>query len=175
MAGTNRRSVGEGVTAGLIAGVIFAMMEIVGAVMMGNPALISVRMFASVVLVAAAPAFTLAYAYATQLATATSAPARAWAVALAAGVVVWIPAALLFPWFGLAAVLWLAVFGLSVPAAMVERTSFAASMRATVAHASTDPPFGGASTAVRRWKGDRRRSASRPTYSPSFAESARRR
>ncbi len=45
-----RRSVGEGITAGLIAGVIFAMMEIVGAAMMGNPALMPVRMFASVVL-----------------------------------------------------------------------------------------------------------------------------
>ncbi len=50
MAGVNRRLVGEGVTAGLIAGVIFAMMEIVGAAMMGNPALVPVRMFASVVL-----------------------------------------------------------------------------------------------------------------------------
>ncbi len=50
MAGENRRSVGEGVAAGLIAGVIFAMMEIVGAAMMGNPALMPIRMFASVVL-----------------------------------------------------------------------------------------------------------------------------
>ena len=46
----NRRSVGEGIKAGLIAGVIFAMMEIVGAAMMGNPPLMPVRMFASVVL-----------------------------------------------------------------------------------------------------------------------------
>jgi hypothetical protein len=50
MAGENRRSVGEGVTAGLIACVIFAMMEVIGAAMMGNPALMPVRMFASVVL-----------------------------------------------------------------------------------------------------------------------------
>lgn len=50
MASENRRSVGEGVAAGLIAGVIFAMLEIVGAVMMGNPALMPIRMFASVVL-----------------------------------------------------------------------------------------------------------------------------
>ena len=50
MADRNRRSVGEGVTAGLIAGVMFAMMEIVSAVLMGNPALMPVRMFASVVL-----------------------------------------------------------------------------------------------------------------------------
>jgi hypothetical protein len=50
MPGASRRSVGEGITAGLIAGVIFAMMEIVGAVLMGDPALMPVRMFASVVL-----------------------------------------------------------------------------------------------------------------------------
>ncbi len=50
MASENRRSVGAGITAGLIAGAIFAMMEIVGAAMMGNPALMPVRMFASVVL-----------------------------------------------------------------------------------------------------------------------------
>jgi uncharacterized membrane protein YagU involved in acid resistance len=50
MASENRRSVGEGITAGLIAGVIFAVVEIVGAAMMGNPALMPVRMFASVVL-----------------------------------------------------------------------------------------------------------------------------
>jgi hypothetical protein len=45
-----RRSIGEGIAAGLIAGVIFAVVEIAGAVMMGNPALMPVRMFASVVL-----------------------------------------------------------------------------------------------------------------------------
>jgi hypothetical protein len=50
MATENRRSVGEGITAGIIAGVIFAMMEIIGAAMMGSPALTPVRMFASVVL-----------------------------------------------------------------------------------------------------------------------------
>jgi hypothetical protein len=50
MASENRRSIGEGITAGLIAGVIFAMMEIAGAAMMGNPPLMPVRMFASVVL-----------------------------------------------------------------------------------------------------------------------------
>jgi len=50
MASENRRSVGEGITAGVIAGVIFAGMEIIAAAMMGNPALMPVRMFASVVL-----------------------------------------------------------------------------------------------------------------------------
>jgi hypothetical protein len=50
MASDNRRSVGEGITAGVIAGVIFAAVEIVGATMMGNPPLMPIRMFASVVL-----------------------------------------------------------------------------------------------------------------------------
>jgi len=87
------------------------------------------RVETGLVLLAAGPAFTLAYAYAAQLATDTRAEARAWAVALAAGVVVWIPAALLFPWFSLAAVLWLALIGLSVPAALVERTSLVGALR----------------------------------------------
>jgi hypothetical protein len=50
MADDNRRSMGEGITAGIIAGVIFAAVEIVGAAMMGDPPLMPVRMFASVAL-----------------------------------------------------------------------------------------------------------------------------
>ena len=87
------------------------------------------RVETGLVLLVAGPAFTLAYAYATQLATATQAPRRAWAVTLAVGVVVWIPAALLFPWFSLAAVLWLALAGLAVPAALVERAAFVDALR----------------------------------------------
>ena len=87
------------------------------------------RSVATLVLVAAAPAFTLAYAYAVRLATDARPPAGSWLVALAAGVVIWLVAALLFPWFSLAAVLWLALVGLAVPAALVERSSFADSLR----------------------------------------------
>jgi hypothetical protein len=87
------------------------------------------RIETALVLLAAGPVFTLAYAYATQLATETQAPRRAWAITLAVGVVVWIPAALLFPWFSLAAVVWLALVGLSVPAALTERTAFADALR----------------------------------------------
>jgi hypothetical protein len=36
--------------AGLVAGIVFAMMEVAGAAMMGNPPLMPIRMFASVVL-----------------------------------------------------------------------------------------------------------------------------
>jgi hypothetical protein len=87
------------------------------------------RITTGLVLLAGAPAFTLAYAYAIQLVTETRAPQRAWGVALATGVVVWIPVALLIPWFSIAAVLWLALIGLSVPAALVEHKSFGGALR----------------------------------------------
>jgi hypothetical protein len=45
-----RRSLREGIAAGLVAGMIFAVMEIAGAAMMGNPPLMPIRMFASVLL-----------------------------------------------------------------------------------------------------------------------------
>jgi hypothetical protein len=81
------------------------------------------------ILIAAAPAFSAAYAYACQLDLEGGVSRRAWLVAVAAGSVVFVPAALLFPWFALAAVLWLALVGLAVPAAVREGTSFAASLR----------------------------------------------
>jgi hypothetical protein len=87
------------------------------------------RATTGVVLLAAAPFFSLAYAYAVQLATGTKASLKTWLVALGVGTFVFIPAALLFPWFALAGVVWLALFGLAVPAAVVERTSLAASLR----------------------------------------------
>ena len=83
----------------------------------------------AVVLVAAAPVFALAYSYASQLATRTKAPLGSWVVAVAVGTLVFLPAAILLPWFALAGVVWLALFGLAVPAAMAEGTSFGASLR----------------------------------------------
>lgn len=50
MTETTRRGAREGLGLGLIAGVIFGMMEIAGAAMMGNPPLMPLRMFASVLL-----------------------------------------------------------------------------------------------------------------------------
>lgn len=81
------------------------------------------------VLVVAAPLFSAAYAYACTLELDTPPPARQWLVAVAAGSLVWVPAAALFPWFALAGVLWLGLVGLAVPAAMLEGTSFTASLR----------------------------------------------
>jgi hypothetical protein len=81
------------------------------------------------VLVLAAPLFTLAFTYAAQLVTGRRASVSSWIAALGVGTLTFVPAALLFPWFALAAVLWLALVGLCVPAAVAEGTSFVDSLR----------------------------------------------
>lgn len=86
------------------------------------------RFVVGAVLLAAAPVFSAAYAYASQL-EAERTIRRSWLIAIAAGSLVFVPAALLFPWFALAAVLWLGLVGLAVPAAMRENTSFTGSLR----------------------------------------------
>jgi hypothetical protein len=87
------------------------------------------RTATALVLVLAAPVFTLAFAYATRLASGTTPPFRSWLVAAVAGTVAFLPAALVFPWFAVASVLWLALVGLVVPAAMLEGTSVLGSFR----------------------------------------------
>jgi len=87
------------------------------------------RTTVTVVLVVTAPLFSAAYAYGAQLVAERRAPPGSWAVAILAGSLVFVPAALLFPWFALAAVLWLALVGLAVPAAIAEGTTFAQSLR----------------------------------------------
>jgi hypothetical protein len=87
------------------------------------------RATVTVALLATAPVFSAAYAYGTQLASGRRAPLHSWAVAIVVGSLVFVPAALLFPWFALAAVLWLALVGLAVPVAMVEDTTFVRSLR----------------------------------------------
>jgi len=87
------------------------------------------RLGTSMLLVAAAPLFSLAYAYAARLVSSTRASARTWVAAVVVGTLVFLPAALVFPWFALASVVWLALLGLSVPAAMLEQTSIADSLR----------------------------------------------
>ncbi len=81
------------------------------------------------ILLAAAPVFSAAYAYASRLEAEGPVPPRAWAVAIAAGSIVFVPAAFLFPWFALAAVLWLGLAGLAVPAGIREGTTFTGSLR----------------------------------------------
>ena len=87
------------------------------------------RFVVGVVLVLAAPVFSAAYAYACRLEVRAPVERRSWLVAIAAGSLVFVPAALLFPWFALAAVLWLGLVGLAVPAAIREGSSFTASLR----------------------------------------------
>jgi hypothetical protein len=92
----------------------------------------------SVSLVVAAPVFAAAYAYAAQLTSGASAPPRSWLTAVAVGALIFVPAALFFPWFALASVLWLALFGLAVPAAIVEGASFTGSVRRGLALGRVD-------------------------------------
>lgn len=87
------------------------------------------RIDAGAILLVAAPVFSAAYAYACRLEAETTPSRRAWVTAIAVGTLVFVPAALLFPWFALAAVLWLGLAGLAVPAAILEGTSFTASLR----------------------------------------------
>jgi hypothetical protein len=75
-------------------------------------------------LLALSPLATLAYAYACTLVTGRRPPLRNWLVALAAGTVVFVPAAFLAGWFALAAVAWLGALGMVVPVAMLELRPF---------------------------------------------------
>lgn len=81
------------------------------------------------VLAAGAPLLTLAYARAALLLASGPTPRRAKATALAAGVIVFLPAAALFGWFALLAIAWLAAFGLVVPVALYEGTGFRETFR----------------------------------------------
>jgi hypothetical protein len=81
------------------------------------------------VLLVTAPIFSAAYAYAARLVLDRHVTLGRWAVAVVVGSVVFVPAALLFPWFALAAVLWLALLGLAVPAAIAEGTTVARSLQ----------------------------------------------
>ena len=72
------------------------------------------------ILLAAAPVFTLAFAWATALAGDVR-PGRApWLRALILGTLVFLPAAVFFPWFAIFSVAWLALVGLVVPVVLVE-------------------------------------------------------
>jgi hypothetical protein len=77
------------------------------------------RVAVALILVVAAPIFALAFAYAAHLGARLPTPLRAWLVALAVGTAVFLPGALVFPWFALASVLWLALVGLCVPVAVI--------------------------------------------------------
>ncbi len=82
-------------------------------------------------LVAASPAFSLAYAGACAIRQDERPPLRVWISAVALGVVTFLPAALCFSWFALLAVLWLGLAGHAVPVVMAERLPPAAALRRT--------------------------------------------
>jgi len=75
------------------------------------------------VLLVAAPFFSAAFAVAAALVGETRPSAKTWALAIVVGTIVFLPAALLFPWFALAAIFALAVFGNAVPAIVMEGRS----------------------------------------------------
>jgi hypothetical protein len=85
-----------------------------------------------VVVVAFAPLFTVSYSVACVLAAGERPPAGRWPVAIASGTLVFVPAALLLPWFALAAVAWLALAGLVVPVALLEGVGVGAALRRAV-------------------------------------------
>jgi hypothetical protein len=98
----------------------------------------------------AAPVFAASYAYASTMVS-TSAPGRrAWLVAVGVGSLVFLPAAFLLPWFSLAAVVWLALFGFAVPAAISEGRGPGAAVRRSIELARGDivHAIGGLATLV---------------------------
>ena len=72
------------------------------------------------ILLAAAPVFTLAFAWATALAGGVRPGRTTWLRALLLGTLVFCPAAVFFPWFAILSVAWLALVGLVVPVVLVE-------------------------------------------------------
>ncbi len=90
------------------------------------------------VLVAAAPFFAATYAIACAMAYDVRPAPRAWGVAIVAGAIAFLPAAVFFPWFALVSVVWLAMAGHVVPAAVRERVGFFPAFRRSLEVARAD-------------------------------------
>jgi hypothetical protein len=103
-----------------------------------------------IVLVVAAPFLSAAYAAAAALAVARRPGLSTWVSAIGVGTVVFLPAAFLFPWFALAAIVVLALFGNAVPASVIEGCRPLASFRRSVEVARADlaHALGGLATLV---------------------------
>ncbi len=93
---------------------------------------------AAAVLVLAAPLFALGYAYASALATGKEFRRRSLLTAVVVGTITFLPAALLLPWFLIAGILWLALAGLAVPAAVAEGVTIRVALRRGVQLARAD-------------------------------------
>ncbi len=90
------------------------------------------------ILACAAPVLSLAYAAAAAIRQGARPPLRYWVTAVVAGTVVFLPAAALLPWFALAGVLYLALVGNAVPAAMNESLGLVTSLRRGIALGRAD-------------------------------------
>ena len=75
------------------------------------------------------PLITVSYVAACALVAGRRPPPRALLVGLAVGILVWLPVPLLFRFVILPALAWLALLGLAVPAAVIERRGFVDSFR----------------------------------------------
>src|SRR4029079_9458546 len=82
-------------------------------------------------LAAASPAFSLAYAGACAIRQDEVPPLRTWVVALAVGVVTFLPAAFFFGWFLIVAILWLGRAATAAPAVMAEGLGVVGALRRT--------------------------------------------
>lgn len=103
-----------------------------------------------VVLLAAAPFLSAGYAAGAALASDERPAASTWARAIGVGTLVFLPAAFLFPWFALAAIVVLALFGNAVPATMIENLGPLRAFRRSVEVARADlvHALGGLATLV---------------------------
>jgi hypothetical protein len=103
-----------------------------------------------VVFALAAPFFAASYARASTLVSGHRPARREWLIATGVGSLVFLPAAFLLPWFSLAAVVWLALFGFVVPAAILESRGAGAALERSVEVARADlvHAIGGLATLV---------------------------
>jgi hypothetical protein len=90
------------------------------------------------ILAAGSPAFSLAYAAACAMRQGERPPFRVWVTAVGVGVVTFLPAAALFPWFVIGAILWLGLMGHAVPAVMAERVGPLDALKRTAQLAHAD-------------------------------------
>lgn len=90
------------------------------------------------VYLALSPVFAAAYAAASAVVAPTRPDARTYVRAVAVGTLLFVPAALLLPWFSIAAVLWLAFVGLAVPVVVIERAKAVEALRRGVRLAQAD-------------------------------------
>ena len=98
----------------------------------------------------ASPLFAASYAYASTMVSGHVPTRRAWVTAIGVGSLVFLPAAFLLPWFSLAAVVWLALFGFVVPAAIMEGRPAGGALKRSVEVARGDivHAIGGLATLV---------------------------